>query len=108
MGRAAQEEEDKRVPHGIFLLSLICLVAEKTKGEEEGGNFVFYVLDFEQWKYLLICCEETMEKKNEFSLPSMDFASHVFSTTKQWIAFILIAQEILEKKPFFQLLFVFV
>lgn len=48
MGRAAQEEEDKRVPHGIFLLSLICLVAEKTKGEEEGGNFVFYVLDFEQ------------------------------------------------------------
>ena len=61
MGRATQEEEeDKRVRHGIFLLSLICLVAEKTKGEEEGGNFVFYVLDVEQRNYLLFRCEETI------------------------------------------------
>ena len=66
MGRAAQEEEDKRVRHGIFLLSLICLVAEKTKGKEEGRNFVFYVLDFEQRNYLLFRCEETMEKKMSF------------------------------------------
>ena len=83
MGIAEQEEEeDKRVRHGIFLLSIICLVAEKTKGKE-GRNFVFYVLDFEQRNYLPFRCEQTMEKKMSFLYRRWTLPSHIFSTTKQ-------------------------